>query len=133
MSRFDEEPDGDPHGECALEIVRLQSERDQYYKCFLAEQTEHAKAIAARDNAERELASLRAEKERAEAERDAALKDAGRYRWLRETQAYVAVRPQHIQLPLVDRTGWTIRLVSGNDENFDAAIDAAIAARKGEQ
>ena len=26
MSRFDEEPDGDPHGECALEIASLQSE-----------------------------------------------------------------------------------------------------------
>lgn len=23
MSRFDEEPDGDPHGECAAEIQRL--------------------------------------------------------------------------------------------------------------
>lgn len=23
MSRFDEEPDGDPHGECAAEIARL--------------------------------------------------------------------------------------------------------------
>lgn len=59
MSRFDEEPDGDPHGECALEIARLESQRDQYYKCFLAEQTEHAKALAARDKAESELASLR--------------------------------------------------------------------------
>ena len=25
MSRFDEEPDGDPHGECALEIHRLEA------------------------------------------------------------------------------------------------------------
>ena len=26
MSRFDEEPDGDPHGECAAEIARLREE-----------------------------------------------------------------------------------------------------------
>jgi hypothetical protein len=26
MSRFDEEPDGDPHGECAAEIRRLAAE-----------------------------------------------------------------------------------------------------------
>ena len=26
MSRFDEEPDGDPHGECAAEITRLRAE-----------------------------------------------------------------------------------------------------------
>jgi hypothetical protein len=26
MSRFDEEPDGDPHGECAAEIHRLKAE-----------------------------------------------------------------------------------------------------------
>lgn len=25
MSRFDEEPDGDPHGECAVEIMRLEN------------------------------------------------------------------------------------------------------------
>ena len=37
MSRFDEEPDADPHGECAAEIHRLQAqvealtaERDAY-------------------------------------------------------------------------------------------------------
>lgn len=29
MSRFDEEPDGDPHGECALEIASLQSENSR--------------------------------------------------------------------------------------------------------
>jgi len=28
MSRFDEEPDGDPHGECAAEIGKLKAERD---------------------------------------------------------------------------------------------------------
>lgn len=30
MSRFDEEPDGDPHGECALEIQRLQAELEEW-------------------------------------------------------------------------------------------------------
>ena len=28
---FDEQPDGDPHGECAAEIHRLQAERDAAY------------------------------------------------------------------------------------------------------
>jgi len=29
MSRFDEEPDGDPHGECAAEIHRLEKENNE--------------------------------------------------------------------------------------------------------
>ena len=70
-------------------------------------------------NLERQLAETR----RLLAE---ASKDAERYRWLRDTKAYVAVDRHHLQLPKNQRTGWTIRLVSGNDESMDAAIDAAI-------
>lgn len=29
MSCFDEQPDGDPHGECAAEIHRLEQQRDE--------------------------------------------------------------------------------------------------------
>ncbi|MRT30840.1 hypothetical protein [Herbaspirillum sp. CAH-3] len=60
---------------------------------------------------------------------DALELDAKRYRWLRDQMAYVAVHPHHKDLPIAERTGWTIRLVTGNDESMDAAIDAAIAAQ----
>lgn len=55
-------------------------------------------------------------------------KDAARYRWLRDTKAYVAVQPHYQQLPAERRTDWAIRLVHGNDDNMDAAIDAAMLA-----
>lgn len=55
-------------------------------------------------------------------------KDAARYLWLRNRKAYVAVHPHHRDLPKEQRTGWTIRMVSGNDESFDAAVDAAMWA-----
>jgi hypothetical protein len=55
-------------------------------------------------------------------------KDAARYLWLRNTKAYVAVHPHHKDLPKDQRTGWTIRMVSGNDESFAAAVDAAMEA-----
>lgn len=56
-------------------------------------------------------------------------RDAARYRWLRENKAYVAVQPHHKELPIDQRTGWTIRLITGNDANFDSAIDSAMAAK----
>ena len=65
---------------------------------------------------------------RAECER--LRRDAERYRWLRDNKAYVAVHPHYRQLPLQDRTGWTIQLISGNDESFDSAIDAASAGER---
>ena len=68
---------------------------------------------------ERDLAAAVARAEAAEA-------DAGRYRWLRDNKAYVAVQPHYKELPITARTGWTIRLVSGDDDNMDAAIDAAL-------
>jgi len=63
---------------------------------------------------------------------DADAVDAKRYRWLKERQAYVAVHPHYKDLPLHQRTGWTIRLVNGDSDSFDAAIDAAIAAQSTE-
>lgn len=33
---FDEEPDGDPHGECAAEIHRLEDQRDAWKKAAKA-------------------------------------------------------------------------------------------------
>jgi hypothetical protein len=54
--------------------------------------------------------------------------DAARYRYLRDRKAYVAVQPHYQDLPKAQRTGWTIRLVCGNDESMDAAIDAAMGA-----
>ncbi len=35
MSRFDEEPDGDPHGECAAEIARLNAELREAHNCIV--------------------------------------------------------------------------------------------------
>jgi hypothetical protein len=53
-------------------------------------------------------------------------KDAERYRFLRDRLAYVAVQPHYQDLPKERRTGWTIRLVCGNDGDMDAAVDSAI-------
>lgn len=53
-------------------------------------------------------------------------KDAERYLWLKENQAYVAVHPHYMDLPRHQRTGWAIRMVFGNDNSFDEAIDAAL-------
>jgi hypothetical protein len=55
--------------------------------------------------------------------------DAERYRWLRDKQAYVGVQRHYQYLPVEQRTGWTIRLITGNDEDMDAAIDAAREAK----
>lgn len=66
--------------------------------------------------------------EQAEARALAAEKDAGRYRWLRDNKSYVAVDQHYRELPKAERTGWTIRLVTGNDANFDTAIDSALKA-----
>lgn len=57
-------------------------------------------------------------------------RDAARYRWLRDKQAYVAIHPHHQDLPKDQRTGWTIRLVNGRNDSFAAAIDAAIASER---
>lgn len=54
--------------------------------------------------------------------------DAARYRWLREKQAYIGIHPHYKDLPIEQRSGWTIRLVPDVKNSFDAAIDAA---RKG--
>jgi hypothetical protein len=59
---------------------------------------------------------------------DGQAKDAARYRWLRDKQAYVAIQPHYHDLSIDKRTGWTIRLVTGHDNNFDVAVDAAMAA-----
>ena len=56
---------------------------------------------------------------------------AARYDFLRDRMAYVAVQPHYRELPKSQRTGWTIRLVTGNDSSFDAAIDTAIAKATG--
>ena len=63
----------------------------------------------------------------AEAEREALRKDAERLGYVRK-MAYVAVQPHYQELPKHQRTGWTIRLICGNDDSFNAAIDAAISA-----
>lgn len=55
-------------------------------------------------------------------------RDAARYRWMRDHKAYVAVQPHYKDLPIAERTGWTIRLITGNDESMDAAIDAALSS-----
>lgn len=55
--------------------------------------------------------------------------DAERYRWLRDKQAYIGIHPHYKDLPIEQRSGWTIRLVPDVKNSFDAAIDAA---RKGE-
>ncbi len=54
--------------------------------------------------------------------------DAQRYRWLRNKQAYIGIHPHYKDLPIEQRSGWTIRLVPDVKNSFDAAIDAA---RKG--
>ena len=47
---YDEQPDGDPHGECAAEIHRLEAERDaQIQFAFLAAQERDALRILLRD------------------------------------------------------------------------------------
>ena len=61
MSRFDEEPDGDPHGECVLEIKRLTAELAAIRK--EAETNQKWAFLEWMDKAERltaELATLRA-------------------------------------------------------------------------
>lgn len=56
-------------------------------------------------------------------------RDGVRYRWLRDRRAYVAIAPHSEHVPRNQRTGWTTRLITGNDENMDAAIDAAMKER----
>lgn len=81
---------------------------------------------------ERELTAALARAEKAEAELERVRNDAERYQWLRDSMAYVAIQPHYSDLPKSQRTGWTIRLVTGNDNSMDAAIDAAIEREKKE-
>lgn len=55
--------------------------------------------------------------------------DARRYQYLKEKQAYVAIDPHYRELPFHERTGWTIRLVTGDDSSLDNAIDAALRGK----
>ena len=94
---YDEQPDGDPHGECAAEIHRLQ----------------------------RELADARAE-------RDAAVRDAERYRWLKAEAKQTYMHPNS---EIDNRMRWEFPILIAltcidSEVPLDAAIDAAIAARK---
>lgn len=75
-------------------------------------------------------ASLSAGERPADADVREVCADAGRFAWLRDHQAYVAVARHYSHLPKVQRTGWTIRLINGNDDDFTAAIDAAIREPK---
>lgn len=58
-------------------------------------------------------------------------RDAARYRWLRDNKAYVGVQPRHANYPIGKRTGWTTRLIHGNDKNMDAAIDSEMTDLSG--
>ena len=72
---YDEQPDGDPHGECTAEIHRLEAE----LATLESQQSRDGEVIRKQDE---EIARLTAE-------RDAALVDAERYRWLRDSIWYV--------------------------------------------
>lgn len=84
--------------------------------------------VSARDEGE----DFRPQLERVYSLHRTALRDAGRWQWLRDKQAYVGIHPHYRDLPLKQRTGWTIRLVPVTSEGtFDAAIDAVIQEEKG--
>lgn len=109
MSRFDEEPDADPHGECAAEIHRLQAQ----VEALTAQLDSYAMAL-----------------NETKAERDSYKKDAERYRWLR-SQDWVTVSmswqmpfpKNHIQgQPMTCKTAMHGRL-----ETLDKIVDQAIA------
>lgn len=69
MSCFDEEPDGDPHGECAAEIARLNAEIEQ---CVAA-----LPGVTYMDPPDGGDVSVSEQLRRMAA-------DAARYRWLRD-------------------------------------------------
>lgn len=105
---FDEQPDGDPHGECPLEIKILQAR--------IAElEAERDAAIALQQGLSEVQDSLLNEIKSLRVERDALRVDAERYRQLRRGQKW----------SVINGIGGTLRA-----EELDAAIDAAIADHK---
>lgn len=66
---------------------------------------------------------------KADTPEDLLRQDAMRFRWLRDSKAYIGIHPHYRDLPKSQRTGWTIRLVSETSEGtLEAAIDAAMKA-----
>ena len=106
---YDEQPDGDPHGECTAEIHRLEAE----LATLESQQSRDGEVIRKQDE---EIARLTAE-------RDAALVDAERYKELRDT----------VRGPLAI-TGFTFFTRKHGDprreSDIDMAVDRQIAARK---
>lgn len=141
---FDQEPDADPHGECAAEIHRLQEElqaaiagAEAIREACVSECQEHASAIGYMASVGRltnqEHAKLDAIHQCIEAIRSLDLdpiragrelleplrKDALRYRWLRAKESATAGVVQR----RIDEYGFEMLC----EDELDAAIDVAVA------
>ena len=114
MSRFDEEPDGDPHGECALEIHRLEARIAELEASVLKITADCNAVVCGKSDRitelEAEVARLRV--------------DGGRYRWLREDCPWTLLA-EVFKFPLQDENTYAANMVS-----LDREVDAAIAAAK---
>jgi hypothetical protein len=103
---FDEQPDGDQHGECAEEIKRLERE----LAAMTAEKQRLQNLLKKSERTE-----LREENSALNAECAELRKDATRYRWIRAAGAWESE---------IGMDG-----LSENPSLFDAAVDAAMGEK----
>ena len=139
---YDEQPNGDIHGECALEIKTLNTRIAE-----LEQQNENAKGLLC-DAAKlaNDYIALDSYSTCLREQLEAALKDAERYRWLRDRmqirfmesvsgdkRAAFAMRIGHsfCDSTLDPARGWTDpKYFVAQQNRVNAAIDAAIEASK---
>ena len=132
MSRFDEESDGDPHGECALEIHRLRAHLGNLLAVLHGDGghylDEHGMDKAVADALTRYYSNVMAADSKITALQEALAKsqcDAGRYLLIRSE---LSMEPGFtMQGKRVVMAWWPgIKINSSSNEDVDAAIDAAL-------